>query len=302
MVIPVVSSYSVLQRTLDDVSKVQNDLIQNQIQLSSGKKSQDFTGMADQVQDYLSLDGVISKINQYLADNQLVETRVNTTSNALSNILTTSNNLLNLISQRRTGVSNSGAFPNQLRGLWQQLTGELNTQVNGQYIFSGTKTTTPAVDTENFPSLLQENVPDTGYYRGSQQDMTAIAQDNVIIKYNVRADSEGIQKVFAGLAMAEKGAVDLNDDALEKAYTLVQQGIQDIISTQALVNSNKVQYTTINQGLQNQKLYWQGIRESIGNTDMVSVSTQVAINQGILQAAFQAFAKISALRLSDFLR
>lgn len=302
MAIPVVSTYSVIQRTLDDVSKVQNDLIQNQIQLSSGKKAQDFTGMADQVQDYLSLDGVISKVNQYLSDNQIVETRINTTSTALGNVLGTANNLLSLISQRRTGVANAGAFSNQLRGLWQQVTGELNTQVNNQYIFSGTKTTSPAVDAENYPTLLQDGVPDAGYYRGNQQDIAVIAQDNVVIKYNVRADAPGFQKLFAGLAMADKASASLDDDALAKAYDLVQDAVQDITSTQALVNANKVQYTTIDQGLQNQKLYWQGIRDSIGNTDMVSVSTQVAINQGILQASFQAFAKISALRLSDYLR
>ena len=32
------------------------------------------------------------------------------------------------------------------------------------------------------------------------------------------------------------------------------------------------------------------------------IFTRLAIDQGILQAAFQAFAKISSLRLSDFLR
>ncbi len=78
--------------------------------------------------------------------------------------------------------------------------------------------------------------------------------------------------------------------------------LQGIIAAQATVNANKVQLTNIDTNLASSKLYWQGIQQGIGNTDVVSVSTQVAINQGILQAAFQAFAKISSLRLSDFLK
>ena len=60
--------------------------------------------------------------------------------------------------------------------------------------------------------------------------------------------------------------------------------------------------TNINTRHGSFKLYFLGVKEEIGNADLVSVSTQVAINQGILQASFQAFAKINSLKLADFLR
>jgi flagellar hook-associated protein 3 FlgL len=302
MGVPTVSTYSVIQRTINDVNKVQNDLFDQQIQLSSGKKSQDFVGIANQTQEYLSLDAAIGKSEQYMNDNQLVSTRLNSTANALSNIVTIGNNLQNLISQRRTGVSNSAAFPNQLDGLWKQLTTELNSAVNNQYLFSGTKTNQQAVDTTNYPTLQTDGVPDAGYFKGSHQNITALLQDNTAIQYNVRADEPAFQKMFAALAMAKKAHNNQDDNDMKKAYDLVQGGIQDVISVQAVVNSNKVQVSGVVTSLQNLKLYWQGIQESIGNTDVIGVSTQVAINQGILQAAFQAFAKISSLKLADFLR
>lgn len=302
MAIPVISSYSIVQRTLNDVNKVQADLYSQQIQLSSGKKTQDFTGMADQAQEYLSLDATLSKNNQYLNDNQLLETRLNSTANSLTNIVTIANNLQNLISQRRSGVSNTGAFQNQLDGLWKQFTTELNSSVNNQYLFSGTKINVPAVNTTDFPKLAVDGVPDTGYYQGSAQDITALLKDNTSIQYNVRADAPAFQQLFAALAQASKADQNSSDIDFKKSTDLVQAGIQGVISMQALVNSNKVQVTTVNTSLTNLKLYMQGIQENIGNTDVIGVSTQVAINQGILQAAFQAFAKISSLRLSDFLR
>lgn len=302
MVVPVVSTLSVLQKTINDVARVQNSLFDAQTQLSSGKKSQDFTGIADDTQEYLSLDASLSKAGQYLDDNRIIETRLNSTANALTNIVNVGNTLKNLIAQRRTGISGADSFQNQLDGIWRQLTSELNTQVNNQFLFSGSRTNAPAVKTDSFPVLAVEGQPDADYFLGSQQNLTAIIRDNTLLTYNVRADQEGFQKLFAGLAIAAEGGANGGDDQLQQAYDLVDEGIQDVIGVQATTNANRVQIITINESIRNQELFFRGIQEEIGNTDIVAVSTQLSIDQGILQAAFQAFAKISALRLSDFLR
>jgi len=42
--------------------------------------------------------------------------------------------------------------------------------------------------------------------------------------------------------------------------------------------------------------------EEIGNADILGASTQISINQGILQASFRSFSILSQLRLSDFLK
>ncbi len=179
--------------------------------------------------------------------------------------------------------------------------GQLNTNVSGQYLFSGSATTTPPVK-NTFPTLQQSGQPDLGYYQGNQQDLTTRVDDNTVITYNVRADASGFQDLFAGLAMAQQGDQNNNTADLQQAETLVQQGIAGITSLQATVGTTAQQLTTSDTNLGNQKLYYQGLQESIGNTDVVSVSTQVAENQGILQAAFEAFAKITSLQLSNYLK
>lgn len=302
MAVSTVSTYSVLQSTINDVARVEAELQEQQMQLSSGQKARNFAGLGDQVQQYLSLDASIRRADQYLNDNQIIEDRIAATGTAISNIIDIGTVLQSLIAQRRTGVGNSAAFFTQLQGIWSQLVGQLNTTVSNQYIFSGTVTNVAAVDATNFPTLQQDGVPDAGYYRGNDQDMTARPQDNNTIVYNVRADESGFQKLFAALVMARQGDANDSDTDLQAAYTLVQEGLREVINVQARVNANKVLFTSVDTQLRNTKLYWQGLQESIGNTDILSVSTQVAINQGILQAAFQAFAKISSLRLSDYLK
>lgn len=302
MAVSPISTYAVVQSTLADVSKVQANLQEQLGQISSGNNSSDFAGMSSQVQQYLSLDGVLARTDQYLNDNKVIETRISTTSTVLGQIITSTTDLQNLIAQRRTGITNSSAFQNQLEGLFQQIAGQLNTSVDNQFLFSGSAINTPPIDAETFPTTQVSGVADSTYYLGNSQDLIARPQDNVSVIYNVRGDAQAFQDLMAGFALAKEGDIEKNDETLRKAYDLVQKGLGGLINLQAKTNANTVQYNTINANLKNSKLYFQGIQETIGNTDLISVSTQVSTNQGILQAAFQIYAKISSLRLSDYLK
>src|SRR5271170_3417803 len=103
-----VGTYAVVQSTLNDVSTVENNLTQEQEQLSSGNEYQNFAGMGGQTQQYLSLSDNVARITQYLADHQSVEANVNTTSQILSQVITTATNLQDLIANRTNNVATQG--------------------------------------------------------------------------------------------------------------------------------------------------------------------------------------------------
>lgn len=298
-----ISTFALHQITLRDSSKVQVNLADLQQQLSSGEKSQDFAGLGGSASEqFLLLENKIAKTDTYLNNNKIVTTRLNTTDNILGQVIDTATNLKNLISGRRNITSNTDAFPETLKGAWQSLVSQLNTSQEGRYLFAGTRTDTQPVNPDSFPTIGTDNVPNDSYYNGSKENIMLRADDNTEITYNVRADDTAIQKIFAGLALAQKGHDNVSDEELAKAYDLVAQGLDGVIAAQSIVNQNKVAIDNINTRHDSFKLYFQGVKEEIGNADLVSVSTQVAINQGILQASFQAFAKINSLKLSDFLR
>jgi flagellar hook-associated protein 3 FlgL len=303
-----VSSFSLYQSTLRDAGKVMSDLATQQNQLSSGFKSPDFSGISNDAEQFLALENRLSRNQQYMNDNRLASVRLESSSNVISQTISTANDIRNLILLRRNGsTAESIVFDENLNGYWKSLTSQLNSTVNGRYLFSGTKTDIPPVDTTSFPSSTVSGVPDSNYYLGSEQNLTLRIQDNVEITYNVRADDPAYQKIFAGLSLAKEAATGSNadiptDDLLKQAYDLISEGLTGLNSLQAKVNSNKVLLDTTTEQQNAQQLYWKGIKEELINTDLLSVSTQVAVNQGILTAAFQSFAKINSLRLSDFLR
>lgn len=297
-----ISTLALFQSTIGDINNKLGSLADLQIQVSSGQKSQDFAGLGPDSIQFLNLQAQISKTDLYIDNNTTVIAYLEGANTALSQAINAATTLSNLIATRRSGTSgNTTNFVSQIEGQWRALVGILNITSNGQYVFSGSATNVKSVDDKNFPLNLDKGVPDANYYKGSAQDLTLRPQDNVSLTYNVRADHPGFQKIFTALSLARQTGEVYNDQDLAQAYDMVQDGIQDLITAQSTVNVNKVNINTINSNLQSYKLYWKGLKESIGNTDLVAASTQIAVDQGILQAAFQAFARISSLRLSNFL-
>lgn len=298
-----ISNYVLQQTTLKHASQVQETLANLQIQLASGQRSQDFAGMANQTEQFLALENKIAATRVYQDNNKVVESRVNSTSNALDQIITTGTDIKNLILLRRNQPQAvSLPFVQQLDSYYQTIANQLNTNAEGRYIFAGTKTDTKPLDPNSFPSLKEDGTLSQTYYQGSSDDISTKVDDGVNLTLNVRGNDAAFRKIFEGLALAKQADINNSDEDLARAYTLVDEGVKEVTALQTSVNANKVTIAQVTERQTTLLLYWKGLKEEIGNTDLVSVSTEVAINQGILQASFSAFAKINDLKLTDYLR
>lgn len=299
MTIQRVSTYALHQNTLGDVSKIQTNIANLQDQISSGKKTDTFDGLGTKVEHFVSLEEKIAKSDSYIANNSVILARVQTTQRLMENIISLVDDMEDLMLAARSSSSGEALqFDSQIIEKRNQLRDVLNTKFEGRSLFGGTNTS--AAPVTDVPITLTAGVPDTSYYNGSSEDVTARIDDNIQIRYGVRADAEGFQKVFAAIGQA-LNSNSASDSELENAFSLIQEGLQDIIGEQTAVNANIVQIQEITTRHQDLKLYWKGVSESLINTDIVAVSTQLAVDQTILQASFQSFASLNRLRLVDFL-
>lgn len=298
-----VSTYATFLTTLGNISRVDSELANLQNQLSSGYKSQNFAGISENSRQFMQLEDRLARSDRYQANISMVRTRVETTSTILGQMIDSANTLKIMISNRRNEALDDGAsFTPRLEALWRTVVAQMNTEVDGRYIFSGSRTDTKPVEDSAFPTLTDPSELSDAYYHGDDSSLNVRVADNVEIQYNVRANDTGIQKIFAAIALAKQGDTADSDVLLEQAYEYVLEGIQGVISAQAFTNSNTVTLNNEETNIVALKTYWKGVKEDIANTDIISASTQVSLNQGILQSAFQASAKIWSLRLVDFLR
>lgn len=303
MTIQRISTYAVHQGTLLDVNRVQTSLIDLQKQISSGFQTDTFEGLSGKVEHFTSLEAKIRKSTTYIEQNQVVLSRLNTMQTNIDRVIELADKMQDLIVLRRNpAAGNSLQFRQQMLSLRTAAVSELNSTFEGRYIFGGTRTNVPPVLDNPFQGPIAPGVPDDNYYQGSKENLIVRADDRYEIEYNIRADDLAFQQLFSAIEQALQGDLGDSDAVLADAQALITTGIESIISTQARVNSNIVALEEVNVRHQDLKLYWTGVKEELINTDLVSASTQVALDQAILQASFQAFARVNELRLADFLR
>jgi flagellar hook-associated protein 3 FlgL len=223
------------------------------------------------------------------------------TNTILGQIQQIATSVQSLIASQQSGEASTASFQQQLKSSQSSLISELNSTYGANYIFSGTKTDVAPVKTP-LPTPAEIGTPDTSYYQGSAQDTTTRISESQTIDNSVRADNPAFQQLFAGIAQALSATSSSGTGALQSAETLVQNGVQGVIALQATVNANIVNVQQVDTQSQSLQTYYQGITDSISQSDVVSLSTKVAQDQSVLEASFSTFARISSLTLANYLK
>ena len=296
-----VSNFALLNNTLQDVGDVQRQLATLQEQISSGLKSQTFQGLGGQVEQFTQLDARIRTANNYRANNDIGIARLQTADNSLQQIVDVTDQIGNLIIQARSpGGSTSIGLKGQMEELLKTLGSQLNVTFNGKYVFGGTNTDDPPVpDALAKPAVTGE--PDDGYYAGSADDIRFSSDERLTYDFPVRADAEAFQQIFAGAKQALDAFGKNDDDTLKDGLALIQKGQVGLAAIRSDVSGTIVNLQGVNERLDATQLYWKGLSESISKTDLVAASTEVSSIEAVLQASFSVYARLTQLRLSDYL-
>lgn len=297
-----VGSVSLLNDTLRDVNSVQEQLGTLQTQISSGNVAQTFQQLNGSVENYSSINARINSTQQYQTSNAETVSSLQTTDEAMGQMIDLVSDMTTLIQGRlNTATGQSAPFDQEMKDDLSSLATLMNTQYNGRYLFSGTASNQPTMPSTTVQPAT-DGVPDTSYYGGSSQSTQVGIDQGVTMEYPVRGDDPAFQQIYAAIQQSLK-ASDANDTSgLNASLTLLQQGSSGLIAARAKVNAATVNVQNTDDRLTQMQTYWQGLSDKVGKTDIVAASTQVASYEAILQATYQVYARLSQLRLSDYLR
>lgn len=296
-----IGSLSLINDTLRDVTTTQTKLSELQNQISSGLKSRNFAGLNGSVEQFTQVNGQINRAEQFSANNQLNISKLQTADVALTNISEIADKIKNAIlgtNGANIGTSNLAQVATDLLA---SLGGELNASFNGQYIFSGTDTITQPVPSTNVTNTAV-GLPDDNYYVGSKQNATLRADERTEVEFPIRADDLAFQKIYAAARQAINAANSGDSSQLQAAQLLIQDGQKDLITARSRLGGTVVNIQNIDSRLKDLSTYWKQLSDGVSKTDIVAASTEVAGYQAILQATFQVYARLSQLKLSDYLR
>jgi flagellar hook-associated protein 3 FlgL len=296
-----IGSLSLITDTLRDVNSSQTKLSALQNQISSGYKSQTFAGLDGSVEQFTQIDAQLSRTRQFNDNNRLNISKLQTADEALSKVTDITDKIKNIIVGANSATIATSNIQQAISDLLKSFASELNVSFNGSYLFGGTDSLNPPVPTTNASNAVL-GVADDVYYAGSKQDSTLRIDDRTDVSFPVRADDPAFQKIYAAAKWAISAAIAKDTAQMSKAQQLIQDGQKDLIAARSKIGSTVINIQTTDDRLKQLSTYWKQLSDELSKTDLVAASTEVSGYQAILQATFQVYARLSQLRLSDYLK
>lgn len=296
-----ISTASLHKQNLASINDVFGQLTALNKQISTGRKAHSFTDLNGKVELVSGLEGKLKKIDTYIQNNNIAVTRLEVMNNSISQIQDIASDFTSSITLRRSLVGASGFdFQQEALAALDKIADALNVDVAGRFLFSGSRTNTEPVTTP-IPDLSTIGEIDNSYYQGNSDILRTRASDSAEIDYGVTADDLGFQQLIASIKTAIEADNTNSNARFEEAINLINSAVDNIASTRARVNANTVLIKDHNTQHEQIKLVF---REALANeveTDIAEASIKIASNETILQATYSTFARLSNLRLSDFL-
>lgn len=229
---------STLGQSLDQIERLktlQSQLSNLTMQLTTGKKSQTFSGLGDQVMTTQRSRTSLKDIDTYSDNIAAADRRLKMMADALGEIKRQGNILLNSMQGQSQGQDFDVESVSDLAGKIRDFVNELVNQKDGdRYIFGGTETLTPP---------LQDNGLMDSYLQSKIQDWTdgTISTDSLIDTYR---DTDQLSDTTVGYSavLSSGGArqvtarLDVNKQ-IQYGPLANDSGIRDIIAAAGLLEN-----------------------------------------------------------------
>jgi flagellar hook-associated protein 3 FlgL len=244
----------------------------------------------------LDANARLQATDQFSSNITKANTFLNMTSTALQGIsdtLTTAKKLVSTITSGSSDATTRQNAVSQLTTLREQLVDMGNTQYQGQYIFSGTKTTTAPFS-------------DTSVAYSGDTTVNSVAIDtSATEKMNITGDRVLTSGTGVNILQTMDNlinAVNLNDvSGIQAGAKNLETGFDQITNLQTEVASRLTRLDSTSNMLSITKNTLETIRGNVQDADMYKLGVQLTLQQTAFEASLSATAKISQLSLLNYM-
>lgn len=300
-----VANFAQHQRNLSHILDAQKRLNDGQLQISSGKKSQHYSGVAREARRIVNVEAGHIRTTQFISNNKLIDQRLQTMETNVAQVfeLVTQYKTL-IINALNADNSSDLAMPIQTQALMDEVSALLNMEQDGRYLFSGTRTDTRPVDQTGLPAGYVIPTTDgdaSGYYAGDTANLTVQADENFSVTYGVNAGELGFEQAIRAMHMVVIGPP--NDRAtLDEALRVVNQAIDGVSDIRTRIGASRAALENVNSRLDDFLLFTEQTISDLENTDITEVITTMNSDQVAVEASFAVISRLADLTLTRFLR
>lgn len=318
-----IATFSHYQFTLGQTLDTQRQLLDLQTQISSGKVSTDYVGIADDAQRLINLESAHAQAQQYIDGNAEVSRRLQTMETNISGVFDAATefrallvNALNADNGDEMGISQEAA------NFKQAIANLLNVEQDGRYLFAGSRTATQPVELDGWtPPTMPLAAPldpyDDEYYKGDQVQLSVQADTSLTVTYGITADADAFEYVLRAMHYVEVGGAPPDEHTLETALGLINAALgteepnaalgidpikNDLADLRTLVGASRRSIDSANERLDEFTLYTEQNIGDIENVDPAEALARLSSGQAQLQASYMTLTRLSQLSLVNFIK
>ena len=313
-----IGSFAQNQIILNATLNTQARLVESQTQGASGKRSQTFSGIAEDSQRLLNAKADLAKSEQFMENITITEQRLDLMLFSVDRLDEIAREMRSLFQSVRNGDAvNVIDIPGIASQFRDQAVDILNAKDNERFLFAGGNTDTRPVNLANgtytapSPPAFDAG-PDVGYYEGDNTLLSARIDNNFVVQYGQLANADAFEKLIRSLdniarmtfaspptadqlAVVEAAVTELNR-AIENngANPTLQDIASEIALDQNLISAQRSKH-------QNVQVFLQNKIADIENIDTAEAVAKLNFEQVQLEASFQVISRAQRLTLNNFL-
>lgn len=298
-----VATFAQSDQMITAALRTQSIMANEQIQESSGVKSQDFAGYGSDTQSVVNLQVSVTRAQTYIDAATQADSKVQVMYSAAGSVTTLITNLRTQLSAATTGSSTSTAsLISSAKEMLQEMGSLLDTQYDGEYVFSGGKTTTAPVDLTSFDSGTGSlSTADASYYQGDDETASVRVADDQTVDYGVTADNSAFEQVMRVLKYIGNSS-SLSSSDISSALDIASNALDATSVVQSKLSSAASQIEDASSRQTDYKSYASTLASDLTSVDVAAVTAQLSTYQSQLTASYSAISKIEGLSLASYLK
>lgn len=301
------STYALHEHQLFNANRTQSRMQDTTIQISSGRQSQDYAGIAEQSRRVVSLENMHRRSENFVQQIDLVSARLTTMESGISQLQTIASELKTLLVNATNG-ENAGdlALDDRGRTMLDQFSGLLNKQEDGRYLFAGGSSNRAPVDVSSFDPTAAGYDPNdptpanSGYYVGDSLQQSVRIDEDETLAYGITADDPAFEALGRAIYLTRHSNGDKAQ--LEQALQAVEDAVNRLPDVRSQVGADQIALESA-KGRHNELMnHVEQSIDDLQNVDIAAAMTRFSADQVMLEASFSVTAKLGRISLVNFLQ
>lgn len=298
-----VATFAMTDMMVTNAMRTEATMANMQVQEASGLSSGYEAGYGANTEHVVNLQVSVTRAQSYIDAATIADSKAQVMYSTVGQITELVTNLKTDLSAASTSSSTAiGSAITSAQQMLQELGGLLNTQYDGQYVFSGAKTSTAPVDLSSFASGTGSlSTADTSYYQGDSNIASVRVANDQSVSYGLNADNSAFEQVMRVLKFVANSST-LSATDITSALTAADSALDAVSTVQAKLSNADSQIKSAITLQGDYQSYAQTLGTDLTSVDVAAVTAQLSTYQAQLTASYSALGKIQSLNLANYLK